>query len=112
MTPAADYHPAVPPVYWGDSAGPSGSFPRWRYMANLNKYDPRLESLVMETRTLWDDDIGELSEDDRRFLSEALHRHPELASKIEYERSHTGFTRIITVTVEDVARLYEQQVGG
>lgn len=81
-------------------------------MANLNKYDPRVEALVMETKTLWGDGIGELSDDDKRFLSREIHRHPELASNIEYDRSHTGFTRIITVTEEDVARLYEQRVGG
>ena len=81
-------------------------------MASLNKYDPKLESLVMESKTEWDPDVGELSDDDRRFVSKALHTLPHLASKIEYDRSHTGFTRIITVTVDDIARLYEQEVGG
>jgi hypothetical protein len=80
-------------------------------MANLNKYDPRLESLVMETRTLWDPAIGELSEEDRRWLAASLHRHPELASKIQYERSHTGFTREITVTVADIERLYQARLS-
>jgi hypothetical protein len=41
-----------------------------------------------------------------------VHREPESAAKIEYERSHTGFTRVITVTVDDIARLYEERVGG
>lgn len=81
-------------------------------MANLSKYDPRLESLVMETRTEWDPAIGELSDDDRRWLTAAVHREPQFASKIEYERSHTGFTRVITVAVDDIARLYEERVGG
>jgi len=80
-------------------------------MANLKKYDPRLESLVMETKTLWDPDIGELSEEDKHWLAQAVHRQPQLAANIEYERSHTGFRRIITVTVDDIERLYEQQVG-
>jgi hypothetical protein len=81
-------------------------------MANLSKYDPRIEALVMETRTEWDPAIGELSEDDRRWLAAAMHRDPQLASKIDYERSHTGFTRTITVTVDDIARLYEERVSG
>lgn len=81
-------------------------------MANLNKYHPRLESLVMETRTLWDPEVGELSDDDRRWLAHELHRRPQDAARITYERSHTGFTRIITCTAADIERLYQQKVGG
>ena len=80
-------------------------------MANLNKFDPRLDSLVMETRTFWDPSIGNLSEEDRRWLASSLHEHPELASKIQYERSHTGFTREITVTVADIERLYQARLN-
>lgn len=80
-------------------------------MANLNKFDPRVDALVMETRTLWDPEVGELSEDDRRWLRDALHREPEKAAKLHYERSHTGFTREITVTVADIERLYREGVG-
>jgi len=72
----------------------------------LNKFDPRVDDLVMETRTLWDESVGDLSEEDRLWVSEAIHQNPALASKIEYERSHTGFTRIITVTLEDIQKLY------
>lgn len=80
-------------------------------MAALNKYDPRLESLVMETKTLWDDEVGDLTEQDKAWLAEAVHEHPADAGKILYDRSHTGFTRIITVTVADIERLYDQHVG-
>lgn len=80
-------------------------------MANLNKYDPRLESLVMETRTFWDSDLEDISEEDQHWLSVSLHQHPELASKVKYDRSHTGFTREITVTVADVERLYQERLG-
>ncbi len=80
-------------------------------MANLNKYDPRLESLVIETRTFWDPSVGELTDEDRRWLAGSLHRHPELASNVKYERSHTGFTREITVTVADIERLYQDRLG-
>ena len=81
-------------------------------MANLKKYDPRLESLVVETRTLWDPEVGELSEEDRLWLTEAMHAEPADAVKIEYERAHTGFSRIITVTVADIERLYQQKFSG
>lgn len=70
------------------------------------KFDARVDDLVMETRTLWDDSVGDLSEEDRRWVAGEIHKQPQLASKIEYDRSHTGFTRIITVTLEDIQRLY------
>jgi hypothetical protein len=80
-------------------------------MAAYNKYDSRLESLVIETKTLWGDDVGELSDEDRAWVAAEIHRNPRLAGKIEYERAHTGFTRIITVTADDIARLYESRVS-
>ena len=55
----------------------------------------------MEARTLWDPEVGELSGDERMRLSEKVHRKPEEAARIWYERSHTGFTREITVTEAD-----------
>ena len=70
------------------------------------KFDARVDDLVMETRTLWDDSVGDLSEDDRRWVAQEIHKEPELASSIAYDRSHTGFTRVITVTLEDIQRLY------
>ncbi|MCA9084892.1 MAG: hypothetical protein KDA81_12590 [Planctomycetaceae bacterium] len=70
------------------------------------KYDPRVDSLVMETRTLWDSTVGDLSPEDRRWVSREIHQHPELASNITYDRTHTGFARIITVTLEDIQKLY------
>lgn len=81
-------------------------------MAGLTKYDPRLESLVMESKTSWDPEVGELSDEDRAWLSSAVHAAPEKASNILYERSHTGFTRIITVTVEDIERIYQENAAG
>jgi len=70
------------------------------------KFDPRIDNLVMETRTEWDPSVGELSEEDRRWVSAAIHNNPQNAINIAYERSHTGFTRTITVTLEDIQRLY------
>ncbi|MFZ9092781.1 MAG: hypothetical protein ACO3FE_22105 [Planctomycetaceae bacterium] len=72
----------------------------------MAKFDPRVDSLVMETRTIWDSSVGELSDEDRRWVAEAIHQQASLASRVSYERSHTGFTRVITVTVEDIERLY------
>jgi hypothetical protein len=80
-------------------------------MASYDKYDPRLESLVMETRTLWDPAVGNLSPEDKAWLTEEVQRHPEKAAKINYERSHTGFTREITVTLADVERIYDERVA-
>lgn len=78
-------------------------------MAADDKYDARRESLVMETRTSWDPALGNLSEADKEWLAHAVHKQPEKAAKIRYERAHTGFTREITVTVADVERLYRER---
>lgn len=80
-------------------------------MASYDKFDPRLDSLVMEKRTLWDPQVGNLSVEDKTWLAEEVHKHPERAAKINYERSHTGFTREITVTVADVERIYDEHVA-
>ncbi len=81
-------------------------------MANYNKFDPRLESLVVETATHWSPDLAKrISDDDKKWLAEELHRNPRLATNIHYERTHTGFIRHITVTEEDIERLYRERVG-
>jgi hypothetical protein len=80
-------------------------------MAAYNKYDPRLESLVVETKTDWAPDVKGLSDEDRKWLALAIHAQPQLAGKINYERAHTGFTREITVTTADIERLYQEKFG-
>lgn len=80
-------------------------------MAGYEKFDARIEGLIVETKTHWDPAVGSLSDQDRVWLSSAIHQSPELASKIHYERAHTGFTREITVTVEDIQRLYQERVA-
>jgi hypothetical protein len=75
------------------------------------KFDSRRDQLVMETRTLWDPTLGPLSDKDKQWLAHAVHAHPDRASKISYERSHTGFIREITVTVADVQRLYQERAA-
>ncbi|MFP6762648.1 MAG: hypothetical protein VB858_03490 [Planctomycetaceae bacterium] len=77
-----------------------------------NKFDARLEELIVETRTAWSPAVGDLSDEDRNLVASAIHSSPELASEIEYERVHTGFARQITVTVEDIQRLYQQRLSG
>lgn len=75
------------------------------------KYDLRTEALVMETRTLWQDVTIDLSLDRKRQLAIALHATAEAATSIEYERSHTGFTRIIHATDEDIQRVQSAAIA-
>ena len=79
-------------------------------MADYTKYDARVDSLVIESRTKWDPAIGKLSDEDKAFLSKMVHRNAAKASKVEYNRAHTGFTREITVTADDIARIYDEQM--
>jgi hypothetical protein len=78
-------------------------------MAADDKYDARRETLVMETRTNWDEELAGLSPADKEWLARAVHEHPDKAARIAYERSHTGFVREITVTRADVERLYRDR---
>ena len=80
-------------------------------MPSYNKYDPRLESLVVETKTNWDPEVAELPDEEKRWVASELHRHPDQASKIQYVRVHTGMIRQITVTADDVQRLRQQTSG-
>lgn len=79
-------------------------------MASKN-FDPRREQLVVETKTLWDSALGSLSETDRDWLSRAVHSEPEKAGDLDYERTHTGFVRVIKVSLEDVQRLFEERAA-
>lgn len=75
------------------------------------KFDARRDKLVMETRTFWDPELQKLSDVDKQWLARAVHASPDKAAKLTYERSHTGFVREITVTVADVARLYQERAA-
>jgi hypothetical protein len=79
-------------------------------MAAHDHYDRKLEILVMERRTSFDAELAELSDDDRRWLAEALHAEPHRASQVRYERQHTGFCREIAATRADVERLFRERV--
>jgi hypothetical protein len=70
-----------------------------------DKYDPYREALVLETETEWPEEYADLSPAERARISLALHSKPDQASHLEYFRTHTGFSRRIVVTPEDVARV-------
>ncbi len=68
-------------------------------------FDPYREALVVETRTLWPDDLPAFDAATRLQLEQALHADAESCGHLEYVRQHSGFCRQITVTPEDLARL-------
>ena len=74
-----------------------------------DKFDPYREALIMETVTIWPDDLeelsGSLSDAEKQQVGESLHADPEACSELEYVRTHTGFCRQITVTSEDFERV-------
>jgi DNA anti-recombination protein RmuC len=70
-----------------------------------DKFDPYREALVMEQVTHWGDTFDDLDESERERLARLLHDTPEKASELVYQRTHTGFCRVITVTEEDIQRL-------
>jgi len=78
-------------------------------MAGYDAFDPRLESLVVETTTFWAAETQGLSEEEKESVARAIQRQPQLASQIKYERTHTGFIREITVSAVDIQRLYDYQ---
>jgi hypothetical protein len=68
-------------------------------------FDPYREALVIETKTIWPDELNSTSPADRRRIEAALHADPEHAAQLEYVRLHAGFCRQITVTAADVERV-------
>ena len=70
-----------------------------------DKFDSYREALVLEEQTVWPEDYQDWDLDRRRDLEQKLHADPEAAGTIEYERLHSGFCRVITVTADDVSRL-------
>lgn len=69
-----------------------------------DKFDPYREALVVETVTIWPEEIE--IDPRQRFQFEALlHANAQEATHLVYERVHTGFRRIIHVTDDDLARV-------
>jgi len=70
-----------------------------------DKYDPYREALVMETLTVWPDELSAQAGGAQRDLETKLHAEPAACVKLEYIRMHTGFCRKIVVTPDDLKRL-------
>jgi hypothetical protein len=70
-----------------------------------NEFDPYREALVMEARTIWPDEYDGWDEEQRARVERQLHAEPAKAAHLTYDRQHSGFCRIITVTADDVARI-------
>ena len=69
-------------------------------------FDPYREALVVETNTIWPEDVAAgISAAERTQLEEKLHADAAKASQLEYVRLYTGFCRNITVTPDDLQRL-------
>ena len=74
-------------------------------MAEEETFDEYREKLVIETTTIWPEDIDTDHNLDRTKISDRLHANPKSVSQLRYIRQHTGFRREITVTSEDLKRL-------
>lgn len=75
-----------------------------------NTFDLYREALVIETKTVWPEDLPSAPQDEseRQRIAERLHADPAHASELEYVRLHAGFIRKITVTAVDLERLGAQ----
>jgi hypothetical protein len=70
-----------------------------------NPWNPYRESLVQESETIWPEELKPVNPVERQRLEAQLHAEPAKAENLEYVRLYTGFSRRITVTPADVARL-------
>ena len=74
-------------------------------MPAANPWNPYRESLVLESETIWPENLKLVNPADRARIEAQLHADPAKAEQLEYVRLYTGFSRRITVTPGDVARL-------
>lgn len=70
-----------------------------------NEFDPYREALVVEAETVWPVEFDDWEYSARRRVEERLHAQPEQAAELTYERRHSGFCRMITVTPTDLERV-------
>ena len=70
-----------------------------------NQYDPYREALVIEEQTIWPEQYDHWDQQRKDEIARRLHEAPQEAAQLSYVRQHTGFTRVITVTEEDLQRL-------
>ena len=65
-------------------------------------FNPRLERLVVEVRTDWSEVAEAVPMGDRPAIARRLHGSPQACPSVRYDRMHTGFCRVITVTAADL----------
>lgn len=70
-----------------------------------DKFDRYREALVVETNTVWPNELAQLEPAEKSRVEEALHASPEQCAELTYVRVHTGFCREITVTAQDLERV-------
>ena len=75
-----------------------------------NEFDAYREALVVETSTIWSPELQQsgarpADRQARERIEQALQAAPQQAAELTYERMHTGFCRVITVTADDLARV-------
>jgi hypothetical protein len=70
-----------------------------------DKFDPYREALVVEARTIWPEEYDDWEPEERYRVEALLHAKPQEAAELNYVRQHTGFSREITVTPEDLERV-------
>jgi hypothetical protein len=80
-------------------------------LAGYDRFDPRLETLVRELRTIWPAEFHALSPEEKQRHDVMLQAAPALAAHVHYERIPTGFIREITVTQADLNRIQAQAVS-
>jgi hypothetical protein len=68
-------------------------------------FDPYREALVVETVTVWPEELASVPPAERKPIEERLHAEAQHAKQLEYVRLHAGFCRRITVTAEDLERV-------
>jgi hypothetical protein len=70
-------------------------------------FDPYREALVIETNTIWPEELVQFEPNagQREQMAARLHADPAQAGHLEYVRLFTGFCRQITVTEADLQRL-------
>jgi hypothetical protein len=71
-------------------------------------FDPYRDALVIETHTIWPEELPQAPPEERRRIEERLHADPAHAAQLEYVKLHAGFCRQITVTAEDLHRLQQE----
>jgi hypothetical protein len=69
------------------------------------EFDRYREALVIENHTVWPPEYDAYDAAARSRVEHALHAEPAKAAELRYDRLHSGFARVITVTDDDLARI-------